>query len=83
MFEEVNVIMIVKFTCAGLEALNISRSAWMTQHAMPGIARLSSSLTALFVDELDAVMSTRCKCKSARQCYLCLQTDMLGMHDQL
>ena len=52
---------------AALEALDVSNSCWLTQHALPAIARLTT-VTALFADGIPATIPTRCGCRNKQRC---------------
>lgn len=52
---------------ADLEALDISNSCWLTQHALPAVARLTS-LKTLLADGMDATNPTRCGRRAAQYC---------------
>ena len=52
---------------ADLEALDVSNSCWLTEHALPAIGQWLS-LTTLLADGLDATIPTRCGRRAARRC---------------
>lgn len=63
---------------AGLEALEVSRGAFMVEHAMAGIARLTNRLTALLIDIKVTTSFTRCPCKDA-YCLSCPQSRIMTL----